>query len=64
MSSLLGLRQSMFFLGLALVAISLLFDGSFANDPPVAVPEPNVLALLGLGGAVMVVASLVRRRKK
>ena len=58
------LRQLMFLLGLALVAVGLLFDGSFANDPPVAVPEPDALALLGLGGAAMMVASLVRRRKK
>jgi hypothetical protein len=54
----------MFLLGLALVAVGLLFDGSFANDPPAQVPEPDALALLGLGGAAMMVASLVRRRKK
>jgi hypothetical protein len=61
-----SLRQAMFLLGLALVAVGLLFDGSFANDvgPPIEVPEPDALALMGLGGAAMMVASLVRRRKK
>ena len=59
-----SLRQAMFLLGLALVAVGLLFDGSFANDAPVVVPEPDALALMGLGGAAMMVASLVRRRKK
>ena len=59
-----SLRQAMFLLGLALVAVGLLFDGSFANDISVEVPEPDALALMGLGGAAMMVASLVRRRKK
>jgi hypothetical protein len=54
----------MFLIGLSLVAVGLLFDGSFANDLPVSVPEPDALALMGLGGAAMMVAALVRRRKK
>lgn len=58
------LRQTLFMLGLAMVAVGLLLDGSFANDQPIVVPEPDALALMGLGGAAMMIASLVRKRRK
>ena len=59
------MRQIMFLAGLGLVATSLLLDDVFATDPPpVQVPDPDTLALMGLGGAAMVVLSLIRKRRK
>ena len=59
------IRQMMFLAGLGFVSASLLLDGVFAQDPPpVQVPDPDTLALMGLGGAVMIVMSLVRKRRK
>jgi hypothetical protein len=60
----LSLRQSIFFIGLAMISASVVMNGLFARDPVIDVPEPGALALMGLGGAAMMVVSLVRKRKK
>ncbi len=56
-------RTTLFFLGLAAILAGLALDPNFAADST-AVPEPNTLALLGIGGAAAMVASFFRRRRK
>ena len=60
----LSIRQSIFFIGLAMVSASVVMNGLFARDLVIEVPEPGALALMGIGGAAMMVVSLVRKRKK
>jgi len=57
-------RKWLFFIGLSAILLSILLDSTFATDPPVPVPEPNVLALMGVGGAAVVLLSLFRRPRK
>ena len=46
--------------GLALLAVPATAFAVFSITP---VPEPGVLELVGLGGAVLVVARLLKRKK-
>jgi hypothetical protein len=57
-------RKWLFLVGLAAILLSLVLDGTFATDAPVEVPEPNILALMGIGGAVAVLLSLFRGPRK
>ena len=57
-------RKWLLLVGLAAILLSLVLDGTFATDPPVEVPEPNILALMGIGGAVAVLLSLFRGPRK
>ncbi len=49
-----------FLAALALLAMPATAFGVFSISP---VPEPGVLELVGLGGAVLVVARLLKRKK-
>ena len=57
-------RKWLLLAGLAAIILSLVLDGTFATDGPVPVPEPNILALMGIGGAVAVLLSLFRGPRK
>ena len=57
-------RKWLLLAGLATIILSLVLDGTFATDTTVPVPEPNILALMGIGGAVAVLLSLFRGRRK
>lgn len=46
-----------------LTTLMLLAPASVWAGVPVSVPEPGVLSLLAAGGAIVVVARLLRRRK-
>jgi hypothetical protein len=59
----LQLRKWLLLTGLTAILLSLVLDGTFATDP-VEVPEPNILALVGIGGAVAVMLSIFRRPRK
>jgi hypothetical protein len=56
-------RKWLLLAGLAAILLSLVLDGTYATDV-VAVPEPNILALMGVGGAVAVLLSLFRGPRK
>jgi hypothetical protein len=51
-------------LGLAAIVMSVVLDGTFATDGITPVPEPNILALMGIGGAVAILASIFRGPRK
>lgn len=53
------LRKWLFFIGLTAILLSVMLDSSFATDET-SVPEPNMLALMGIGGAVAVLMSFFR----
>jgi hypothetical protein len=58
------IRLWLFFGGLTAIMLSFILDGTFATDVAVPVPEPNILALMGVGGAVAVLLSLFRGPRK
>ena len=61
-------RFLLFFGGLAAVLLSVALQGSFPTDPapvpPVGVPGPSSFSILALGGMLMMVLAVVRRRSK
>jgi len=59
-------RKVLFMSGLMSITFSLILDAHFATDsvPTVPVPGPGTLALLAVGGVVMIAAALSQRRKK
>ena len=57
-------RKWLFFVGLFVIALSIVLDSTYATDGPVPVPEPNILALTGVGGVALVLVSLFRRPRK
>ena len=57
-------RKWLLLAGLAAILLSLVLDGTYATDVIVEVPEPNILALMGIGGAVAVLLSLFRGPRK
>jgi hypothetical protein len=63
MVSVLHARRWLFFIGLSAILLSVVLDSTFATDV-VPVPEPNVLALMGVGGAAAVLISLFKRPRK
>jgi PEP-CTERM motif len=58
------IRKGLFFVGLAAIMFSIVMDRTFATDGIATVPEPSVLALLGISGAVAVLVSLFRGPRK
>lgn len=65
MVSVTHIRKWIFFTGLSAIMLSVVLDSTFARDGlPTAVPEPNILALMGIGGAVAVLLSLFKRPRK
>jgi branched-subunit amino acid transport protein len=57
-------RKWLFFVGFAAIMFSIVMDSTFATDGIATVPEPSVLALVGISGAVAVLVSLLRRPRK
>lgn len=64
MTTPLNLRTGLFLPGLFAIVVAVVLDPLFASVPPVSVPEPNTLALLGLGGVAITIAALIRRLRK
>ncbi len=63
----LDIRRLAFFTGFAMVLLSVVLSGAYPNDPaapPMDIPEPGALALMGVGGAAVMLASLLRRKRK
>jgi hypothetical protein len=56
-------RKLLFFIGISVIMLSVVLDSTFATDP-VEVPEPNILALMGVGGAAVLLISLFKRPRK
>lgn len=58
-------RKFLFGGGLLMLALSFVFDPSFATDGgTVPVPEPGTFSLLAIAGAGAIAMSLIGRRKK
>lgn len=57
------IRKWLFSIGVMAIMFSVILDAGFATDP-VDVPEPNILALMGIGGAVAVLLSIFRGPRK
>ena len=57
-------RKWLFFVGLLVIALSVVLDSTYATDPTIPVPEPNILALTGVGGVALVLVSLFRGPRK
>ena len=65
MGIVLPLRKALFLAGVTTIFLSILLKEVFPRDvDPTPVPEPDILALMGIGGAVAVLVSLLRRRDK
>lgn len=57
-------RKWLFFIGMSAIVLSVVLDTTFATDGTNQVPEPNILALMGVGGAAAVLLSLFKRTRK
>ena len=50
--------------GLPFILVLLASAPALAGQPPISIPEPDILSLFALGGAVMVAIAIRKRRNK